>query len=155
MTMRKTILAAAFAISALGAGAVIAADMNIIQERQACMKAQGKMMGELVLIMKGEKPFDAAAVKTASEIPAAACANWDKFWSEDSKPGSEMAKATETWAKEEIWTDPEGFKKAGMDVYAHEQAMFKAADDAGFKAAFKELAGCKGCHEKFRRPKEG
>jgi cytochrome c556 len=35
------------------------------------------------------------------------------------------------------------------------QALKATTDEAGFKAAFPAVgAGCQGCHEKFRRPKE-
>ena len=151
MMFKKTILVAGLLVMGLGAGAVLAADMNSIQARQACMKAQGKLMGELVPIFKGEKPYDAAAILAAQVPWDAACANWDKLFGDDSKPGG----ATETWAKEEIWTDPEGFKKASADAHAAFQVLKAAKDEAGFKAAFPMVGGaCKGCHDKFRRPKE-
>lgn len=156
MNVKRSVFAAGLMGLAVFAGAAIAADMNAIQERQACMKANGKMMGALSAIMKGEAAYDAAAVKAALEPMGAACANWDKFWGEDTKPGSEMAKATETWAKEEIWTKPDEFKKAGEAAYAASQALAATTDEAGFKAAFGGVAnGCKGCHDLARRPKEG
>ena len=152
MRFKKSILVAGLLAMGLGAGAVLAADMDPIKARQECMKANGKMMGELVAIFKGEKPYDAAAVTAAQKPMVDACANWDKFWGEDTKPGG----ATETWAKAEVWTDPEGFKKAGGDSYAAMQELAKSTDEAGFKAAFPKVgAGCKGCHDKYRRPKEG
>ena len=155
MSMRKTILAAGLAISALCAGAAFSADMNAIQQRQACMKANGKTMGALAAIMKGDTKYDAAVVTEAMKPMGEACGNWDKFWGDDTKPGGELAKATETWAKDEIWTDAEGFKKAGGDAYAAEQALGATTDEAGFKAAFGTVGGaCKNCHEKFRKPKE-
>jgi cytochrome c556 len=152
MIFKKAILAAGLLSLGICAGAAFAADMNSIQQRQACMKSNGKFMGELAAIMKGEKPYDAAVVTAAFAPMDSACANWEKFWGEDSKPGG----ATETWAKAEIWTDTEGFKKVGMDAYAAITALRATTDEAGFKAAFPAAGGgCKGCHDKFRRPKEG
>ena len=58
--MRKLI----FAISAL-ALVTSAALADPIADRQALMKANGKAMGALVPMAKGEKPFDAAVVLEA------------------------------------------------------------------------------------------
>jgi cytochrome c556 len=124
---------------------------DAIKARQACMKGQGKMMGVLVPMVKGEKPYDAAAVTAAMDEAGAGCANWAEFWPEDSMKSS----AVETWAKPEVWSDKAGFEKVGGDAYAAMQALKATTDEAGFKAAFPAVgAGCQGCHEKFRRPKE-
>jgi cytochrome c556 len=49
----------------------------------------------------------------------------------------------------------EGFKAAGEKAGAAVVALAATTDEAGFKAAFPAVGeGCKGCHEKFRRPKE-
>ena len=151
MALKKSIVIAGLLALGLGATAVVAADMNAIQARQACMKANGKMMGALVPMFKGEKPFDAAALKEAMSPMNAACADWANFWGEDTKPGG----ATETWAKEEVWTDAAGFKAAGEAAYAADLKLAAVTDEAGFKAAFQEVGGsCKGCHDKFRKPKD-
>jgi cytochrome c556 len=148
--MMKQILAAAALSVGLATTAFAAAD-DTIKARQACMKAQGASMGVFVPIMKGEKPFDAAAVKAALDANGAACANWATFWGADTQKGE----SAETWAKPEIWTDAAGFEAAGGAAYAASQELAKATDDASFKAAFAKVgAGCQGCHEKFRRPKE-
>ncbi|TIM44442.1 MAG: cytochrome C556, partial [Mesorhizobium sp.] len=58
--MRKLILA----ISMLAfAGSAAFADP--IQDRQALMKERGKIAGQLSKVVKGEAPYDAAAVLTA------------------------------------------------------------------------------------------
>jgi cytochrome c556 len=135
----------------LGVSMAYAAADDAIKGRQACMKANGAMMGVMVPIMKGEKPFDAAAVKAAFDAEGAACAGWATFWGADAQKGE----TAETWAKPEIWTDAAGFEAAGKafgDAYGPVAA---ATDEAAFKAAFPALgAACQGCHEKFRRPKE-
>ena len=124
---------------------------DAIKGRQGCMKASGKMMGELAAMFKGEKPYDAGAVKASLAAHDAACADWAKWWGEDTKKGETV----ETWAKPEIWSDPEGFKAAGEAFYGKYVALAQSKDEASFKAAFQEVGnGCKGCHEKFRRPKE-
>ena len=107
-----------------------------------------KVMGPM---MQGESPFDKAAVTSILAAEDAACANWDKWWTAATQKGETL----ETWAKAEIWTDPKGFEAAGGTWYQGNQAVKAAADEAAFKVAFPKLAdGCKGCHEKFRRPKQ-
>jgi cytochrome c556 len=123
---------------------------DAIKTRQACMKGQGKMMGVLVPMMKGEKPYDAAAVTAAMAESEAGCGLWAEFWPEDSMKGT-----IESYSKPEIWSDKAGFEKASNDAYAALQALKATTDEAGFKAAFPAVGnGCQGCHEKFRRPKE-
>jgi cytochrome c556 len=124
---------------------------DLVKERQACMKAQGAAMGVFVPIMKGEKPFDATLHKATFDTMEKACANWTKFFSvESQKPES-----VESWAKPEIWTDTKGFEAASAKGYAGHEALKAVTDEAGFKTAFAEFgAGCKGCHESFRKPKE-
>ncbi len=125
---------------------------DLIKERQACMKAQGAAMGVFVPVMKGEKPFDAAAHNAAFDAMGAACANWAKFFAPETVKGETV----ETWAKPEIWSDAKGFEAASGKGYAAGQALKAATDEASFKAAFPAFGeGCKGCHETFRRPKEG
>ncbi len=138
-------------VLALGAGvayAALAGD-EAITARQACMKANGKMMGTLVPMIKGEKPYDAAAVKAALDGEGPACSKWAEFWPEDSKVG----KAVKTRALDAIWTDPKGFEAAGNADYKAFTELAATTDEAGFKAKFPALgAACGGCHEKFRAP---
>ena len=135
----------------LGATSAYASADDAIKGRQGCMKASGKMMGELAAMFKGEKPYDAAAVKAAMDAHDVACADWAKWWGEDSQKGETL----KTRAKPEIWTDPEGFKAAGEAFYGKYVALGKSTDEASFKAAFPEVGnGCKGCHDKFRAPEE-
>ena len=123
---------------------------DAIKARQECMKGQGKLMGVAVPMMKGEKPYDAAAVTAAIDEAGAGCANWAEFWPADAMKGT-----IETYAKPEIWSDTAGFEKAGNDSYAALQALKATTDEAGFKAAFPAVGNaCQSCHEKFRRPKE-
>jgi cytochrome c556 len=149
---KSTKLFAAGAIAlALCAGTALAGSADdAINGRIACMKANGGIMGVAVPMVKGEKPFDKAALDDAIGKMEAACANWASFWGADTQKGETL----ETWAKPEIWTDTAGFEAAGNASYQATQALKAAADEAAFKAAFPAVGdGCKGCHEKFRRPK--
>ena len=145
------IVAAGAVVLGLGATLAYASADDAIKGRQGCMKSHGKMIGELAAMFKGEKPYDAATVQASLAADETACADWDKWWGEDTMKGE----TAETWAKPEIWSDGAGFKAAGGAFYDKYLALKATTDEAGFKAAFPELGnGCKGCHEKFRRPKE-
>lgn len=147
----KSIVAGAIVLG-LGFSLAYAAADDQIKARQAEMKANGKAMGALVAIMKGETPYDAAIVKASLDAMAAAdaAAGEAKAWDASSMEGATV----ETWAKPEIWAE-------GSDIGAKYQAWVDAraalaatTDEAGFKAAFPALgAACQSCHEKFRRPK--
>jgi cytochrome c556 len=121
-----------------------------IEDRQAGMKQVGKAMGAFAGIAKGEAAYDAAVVKTNADAMLAgfkqAFANFT--------PGSEKG-PPETYAKAEIWSDPEGVKAAEDAALKAVEAMAATTDEAGFKTALADLgASCKGCHTKYRRPKE-
>ncbi len=146
-TSIKLLLAAAGMV--LAATAAHASADDIIKARQACMKAQGASMGVMVPMMKGEKPYDNAAVQAALEANSAACADWGKWWTADGQAGATV----KTAAKPEIWTDTKGWEDASAASYNASVALKATTDEASFKAAFPALgAGCGGCHEKFRVP---
>jgi cytochrome c556 len=139
-------------LTGIGVASVYAATADeAIKGRQTCMKAHGAAMGVMVPMFKGEKPFDAAAIQDTLGKEEAACADWAKWWGEDTMKGE----TAETWAKPEIWSDAKGFEEAGGKWYQAYQAVKASADEAAFKTSFPALgAACQGCHEKFRRPKE-
>ena len=133
---------------ALALGSAAMAASNPIEARQACMKANVKMLKVMVPVMKGESAFDKAAIDAAVSETAQACAGWDSWWGEDTKPGG----AIKTEAKAEIWTDKAGFDAASAEYVKAFTAVKAAGDEASFKAAFPALGGsCKGCHEKYRQ----
>ncbi len=143
-------LVAGAAIAGFGVTMAFAAADDAVKGRQACMKSHGAEMQVMGPMFKGEKPYDAAAIKAAFDATAAACADWDKWWGEDTQKGETV----ETFAKPEVWTDAEGWKAAGAKFGEAYTAITGAADEAAFKAAFPALGeSCGGCHEKFRRPK--
>jgi cytochrome c556 len=140
------------AVLGLSAASAFAAGDDTIKARQDCMKAQGKaVFGAFFPIMKGEKPYDAAAIKAGYESMEAACADWNNFWTEDSMTSTTL----KVKAKPEILTDKAGFEKAGTAAYEAMTALKATADEASFKAALPAVgAACQGCHEKFRLPME-
>lgn len=149
MTKRLIHVFAAGCLLVLGASAALAGPADdAIKGRQACMKGNGAMMKVLVPMVKGEKPYDAAAVKAAIDETEKGCADWAKWWGPDTQKGETL----KTEAKAEIWSDAKGFEAAGM-AYVNAMGALKAStDEASFKAAFGPVGGaCKGCHEKFRQ----
>jgi cytochrome c556 len=143
--------AAGICLAFTASGAFASAD-DTIKARQACMKANGALMAVSVPVMKGEKPYDAAAIAAAFDVQGKACADWANFWSEESITGTGTV---EHFAKPEILTDKAGFEKVSAASYTALQALKATTDEASFKAAFGAVgAGCKGCHEAFRRPKD-
>ena len=152
MTVKKLALGAMalIGVSLMASSAFAGAGDDAVKGRQACMKAHGASFGVFMPIMKGEKPFDKAAIAAAFAAKDAACADWDKFFA----AGMEKGETLETWAKPEVWTDRKGFDAAGGAWYEAATKVKGAADLAAFQAAIPALGdGCKGCHEKFRRPK--
>lgn len=149
---RSKMLIIAAALAGLGATAAFAAGDDTIKARQACMKAQGKtVFGMFFPIMKGEQPYDAAAVKTAYDAMGAACADWANFWTEDSMTSTTL----KTKTKPEIVTDKAGFEAVSNASYQALTALGAAADEASFKAALPAVGkACGACHEKFRLPME-
>jgi cytochrome c556 len=121
-----------------------------IEDRQAAMKQNGKAVGALAAILKGEAPYDAAVVKTNAEI-----IHQDFVKAFASFPAGSEKGPPETYAKAEIWSDPEGFKAAQDAALKAVEALAATSDEAGFKTAMAGLGeSCKGCHTKFRRPKD-
>jgi cytochrome c556 len=147
--MSKLIVGMAGALLALSfsAGLAMAGGDDSITARRACMKANGAGMGVMVPIIKGEKPYDADAIKAALANMNKACAAWDTFWPEDSKTSTTQ----KTHASEAIWKDKAGFAAAGEAAYKAETALGATTDEAGFKAAFPAVgAACGACHKAFR-----
>ena len=136
-------------ILALGFSSVAMADAKAsIEAREACMKANGGMMKVMVPVIKGQKPYDKAAVDASIANAQKACGGWADWWGEDTKPGG----AVKTEAKAEIWSDAAGFEAAGKAYMTAEAAVLASTDEASFKAAFPALGkSCQGCHEKFRQ----
>jgi cytochrome c556 len=131
--------------------AYAAAD-DVIKARQNFMKERTKAMGPMIAIMKGEAPYDAAVVKASLDAVNAtreAVKDIELF-----APDTAKGETVETFAKPEIWSDPEGFKAADEAMEKAFSDVAATTDEAGFKAAFPAVgAACGGCHEKFRRPK--
>jgi cytochrome c556 len=144
---------AAAALSlAVGAGFALAGDAQV-NARQDHMKANGAAAGMFAKVLKGEAPYDAAAVKVALDgiMAKEKIAEDLKAWDANANDGATV----KAYTKAEIWSDPAGFDKVYKNYVAATSALAATTDEASFKTAFAEWGGsCKACHEKFRAPKE-
>lgn len=150
--LSKTLIASAV-VASFGVGFAYASADDQINARQEEMKANGKAIGDMVKIFKGETPYDAAAVKAAidSMVAAEKKANDVKAWDASSQQGGTV----KSYAKPEMFTDAAGVGAVYKAYLDARTALAATTDEAGFKAAFPALgAACKGCHEKYRLPKE-
>ena len=125
-----------------------------IKARQAVMTIYSFNIGNLAAMVKGEAEYDAAkAQEFADNLLAAAKMKNGAMWPEGSDAESLPGK---TRALKLAWTTyPEVAKKQEALVAAAEAAS-KAAGGGmdALKGALGGLGGgCKGCHEKFRQPK--
>jgi len=123
-----------------------------IEDREALMKTFGKSMGELGPIAKGEKPFDAAAVKAALDTLNA---NAQKFDVAALFPEGSTNEKSE--ASPKIWEDMAGFT-AKTDKFKADVAAAAAAPPAELAALQAQMGtiggNCGGCHETFRVKKD-
>lgn len=110
------------------------------------MKKIGGSVGLMASIAKGDKPYDAAALKSAlSTISETAKAFPDHF-----KPGSDK---TDTAASPKIWENAADFRSHADKLSADADAlsMQLPADPAAIGAALKQLgAECSSCHQAYR-----
>lgn len=143
------VLAVGMGVVGVGAGFAAGTADDMINARQAEMKVNMKAMKALVSMLKGETPYDTAAVQAAAKSITDAQAEGvaKDVWNASSQTGATV----KTGAKAEIWTDAAGFDAAWKDLDTAVAAIAATTDQASFKAAFPKLgAACKGCHEKFR-----
>ncbi|RUV22425.1 cytochrome c [Mesorhizobium sp. M7A.F.Ca.MR.245.00.0.0] len=141
--MRKLVIA--ISMLALAASAAFA---DPVLDRQALMKERGKIVGGLSKVVKGEEPFDAAAVLTQLQ---ALQANAEKFDADALFPaGSDTG---DTTASPKIWQDMAGFNAAEDKYLADVKAAVAAAPaDAGALKAQVGAIGsdCGTCHQGYR-----
>ncbi|MGE0211502.1 MAG: cytochrome c [Parvibaculaceae bacterium] len=121
-----------------------------IEDRQKAMEQVGDAMKILAAIAKKQQPFDAAVVKAEAEKAAAAFEKAKDLFPEGSDKGEK-----ETYAKPEIWTDRATFDADLKKAHDAAVAMAAVTEEGQFMPALQALGGnCKGCHDRFRRPKE-
>ena len=121
----------------------VAAQGDVIAERKKLMKQNSQHTKGISAMVKGDAPFDAAAVNAAFTQWSATAAALPKMFPDNSKSGGE------TRALPKIWQD-----KAGFDAQIAGFAKAAAArpkDVESLKKAFPAVSkACGDCHEGYR-----
>lgn len=142
--MRKS-LAVFSALFMLTTAAAVASPVT---ERQALMKDIGRSMGAIGPVLKGEKPFEAAAIQTALDQLKADAIKLD---AESLFP--QEAENAESAASPKIWEDSAGFKAEieKFRVATAAAADAKPQDIDALRANIKDVgASCGTCHQLYR-----
>ena len=146
--MKKMLFAGVCAASLAFGSLVAVAQDDVVAQRQELMKSNGAQMKALAGMAKGETAFDAGKVQEAGKTLKANFEKAADMWPEGSM-------TDKSYAKPEIWSDMDGFKAALEKAIKASETVAAVSDDAGLKAAMGEIGGaCKGCHDKFKKPKE-
>ena len=149
--MIKKLLAVSMVL-ALGGGIAAEALAQVkpevlVKQRQAAMTLQGKYLGPIGGMLKGNIPYNADTVAlNATFLENLARMPWDGF-----QPSTSSVKSA---AKPEIYKDTAKFKAASDALEAATAklgAAARAKDEAGVKATFGGVAkACGSCHDDFR-----
>src|SRR5581483_8373809 len=142
--LRTVVIAGALLI---GVGAVLAQDA--VKDAQAVMKANGKNAGALAAMVKGEKPYDQAAVDTAFAQFEQTAKKLPTLFPASMKG---MKLEGDYDASPKVWDDNAGFEEhVASFAKTVGEAKAKIKDLETLKANFPLLGKqCGGCHETYR-----
>ena len=142
--LRYVAVAAAIAI---GASAVYAQNAAGITARKDAMKAIGGAMGAPGKMLKGEAPFDLAAVQASLKTIEAKAGDSKGLYGDDTKTGETNTLPVAFEKKADLMAR---FDKLAADAKAAQAAI---KDEASFKAEWGKIgANCGGCHKEYRKP---
>ena len=125
---------------------VSAAHADVIADRQAIMKQNGRAAGTMVKTARGEIDYDATAILEAFKTMHDRMETFPDLFPEGSDTG-------DTEASPRIWEDMDAFKAEVASFVADLEEAIAAApqDKAAFMPIFQKVgAHCGSCHEKFR-----
>jgi cytochrome c556 len=133
----------------LSAGAVIA-QQDVVNSTQTAMKATGRALGAVLSPMvKGDKPYDQAAVDEALKVMDDTAKKLPAMFPDSTKglkPEGDFS------ASPKVWEDKAGFA-AKIDAFAKvvTEARAKIKDLDSLKATVPAIGKeCGSCHETFR-----
>jgi cytochrome c556 len=138
---------------AVSVATATSADMaKLLEYRQNLMKAQGGAAGDIVMMVKGDMPFNAQQVAAFATV-----INTTSKLIPDLFPKGSGAEAGKTNAKDEIWRKWDDFTKIAMTLQTESAKLIEVAkggDEAAIKAQVGVMGkqGCGACHESFRKP---
>ncbi|TNM65739.1 c-type cytochrome [Aliirhizobium smilacinae] len=143
MKIRMTAITASALCLGLAAAAV--AQDNPVATREQMMKQVGASMGALGAIAKGEKPYDAEAVKAALTTISTDMKGFPDHFPAGSEVNSAAAPA--------IWDNMDDFKAKALKLAGDADTVLASmpADQAGVQESIKTLgANCGTCHQTYR-----
>jgi cytochrome c556 len=142
----RTKVAGAFALAVvIGAGAAMAQG-DVIAQRKAEMKAIGDGNRGPAAMLRGEAPFNLAAVQAQLKVIEASATNSLKLYPDNSKTGGDTAALPKVWETKADFDAK--MNKLAADAKAA-QASIK--DEASFKQEFPALLkNCGACHNDYR-----
>ena len=150
--MPRASIVAAFAVMSIGLAPLAMAQDGEPQEvRQELMEENGKAVGVMAKMVKGETEYDAQAVLDALAVIEKNAAEFPEHFPEGSETGHD------TEALPAIWENKEDFEARSMALSEDAATIIAAApaDLATFQPMFEDLtSNCGGCHEKYRAKKE-
>lgn len=119
---------------------------DAVKYRQGAFQIIKTHFGNLQPVVRGQVPYDKAAV-AADVYVLDVVANL---------PWAAFAKGTQGGnAKDNVWSDPDGFNKAKENFLASLKPLTAAANEGDLdklRAAFaKTGASCKACHDSYRK----
>ncbi len=133
----------------LGVGAVVA-QQDLVDQVQTLMKGNGRNAGAMGAMVKGEKPYDQAAVDTALAQFEDTAKKLPTLFPASTKglkpPESDFSSSPK------VWDDKAGFDaKIASFAKAVTEAKAKIKDLDTLKATFPSIGKeCAGCHETYR-----
>ena len=138
----------ALAVVLLGAG-IAAADPNLVTTRIQLMKDNGKSMAAFSQMVKGDKPYDQAAVDVALAQLDESAKKLPTLYPASIK---DVKQTSEYTPSPKIWSDKAGFDAAiATFAKAVTEAKGKIKDADSLKAMLPSIGkSCSGCHETFR-----
>ena len=144
---------AAAVMAAVASSVVLAHDgaTGIVMQRMEAMKEVSQSMKAVAAMVKGEKPFDGAAVEAAAGVIAGHAKHMPDMFPEGS-----LDKPTE--ALPAIWTQWDRFTELSGRLHTDALALAEAGKVAtSAKDILPQLGAvgksCKGCHQDFRLAK--
>lgn len=134
----------------LGATAVAAQNLSVIEERQDHFEDMGDAAKPVGAMFKGSKPFELETVQSALKTIREKTQVLPDLFPEDSKEGGD------TRALPAIWEDKADFEQRFKKLAAAAEAAEPAiTDEDSFRTTWKDLVGnCSGCHKNYRKPKD-
>ena len=150
--MKFTAVFAVVAVAAVAFGAtVVVAQQDPVTTREDLMKANNKHAIAVVRMMRGQAPFDAAAVDAAFAQWADTAQKLPSLFPDNSKTGGDNRASPKIWLnKKDFDAKAAAFAKAVAEN--HDKA--KSSLD-GLRAAIPVVSkACDNCHEDYRLSKQ-